>query len=185
MKIGYARVSTEEQNLRMQIDELKREGCDKIFQDKLAGSTLERPQLKKAIKALEAGDTLVVWKLDRLSRSSLDFLHIMEHINEREAFFKSLTQPFDTSTPEGRLMMQMVATFSEYEREMIRERTKAGLKAAKARGQKLGRRPKLTPHQRKVAIERMNNGETAPTIARDMNVGHNTIYRLKNSDFLL
>lgn len=176
--IGYARVSTDDQNLSLQLDQLNQAECLKIFKDTATGSTAARPELKKCLKALQPGDTLIVWKLDRLSRSSLDFLRLIDDLHSRDIFFKSLTQPFDTSTPEGRMMMNMVATFAEYERELIRERTKAGLESAKQRGVKLGRPTKLTRHQKIVAKARLDAGERAASIARDMNVSPQTIGRI-------
>lgn len=141
MKIGYARVSTNDQNLDLQIDALTKEGCEKIYQDKISGAKSERPELAKMKESLRSGDTVVVYKLDRLGRSLKHLIETIEEFDALEVSFKSLSDPIDTTTPQGKLIFNIFASLSEFERELIRERTKAGLKSARARG-RLGGRPK-------------------------------------------
>jgi len=146
MKIGYARVSTQDQNPQLQIDALNEEGCDEIFVEKASGSSMEgRPQLAMALRALHRGDVLLVWKAERLARSTLDFATIVEDLRHRGIGFRSLTQPFDTTTPAGRLFMMMLAAFAQFERENSLERINAGIKAAQAAGVHCGRPRKVTP----------------------------------------
>ncbi len=142
MIIGYARVSTDEQTTDMQLRLLKQSGAMRIFEES-ASSVGHRPQLQLAIEALLPGYTLAVYKVDRLARSLIDLLQILAKIDARFASVKSITEPIDTSTPAGRMMMQMLGAFAEFERSMIRERTKAGLNAARLRGQQFGRRRSL------------------------------------------
>ena len=144
MILGYSRISKgDDQSDGLQIKAFKETGVEKIFRETASGGRWDRPELHKMIDQLRKGDIVVVWKLDRLSRSLKDLLVIMERIDKAEAGFKSLTEAIDTTTPAGRMMMQIVGSFAEFEREMIRERTKAGLDAARARGRIGGRRPKL------------------------------------------
>jgi DNA invertase Pin-like site-specific DNA recombinase len=147
MKLGYARVSTNEQDTAAQVSALKSAGCEKIFREKASGGRWDRPELHRLLDQLRKGDVLIVARLDRLSRSLRDVLMIMERIKEAEAGFKSLTEAIDTTTAPGRMMMQMVGAFAEFERAILRERTKAGLEAARKRGCIGGRRPKLRPVQ--------------------------------------
>lgn len=141
MIIGYARVSTKDQNLDLQIEALKKAGCEKIFKEKVSGATKERPELDAMIKHLRLGDTVVVWKLDRLGRSLKNIIDLVLDFNKKEVIVKGLTDGVDTSTSNGRLFLNIMASLAEYERELIRERTNAGLSAARARG-RLGGRPK-------------------------------------------
>jgi DNA invertase Pin-like site-specific DNA recombinase len=147
MLIGYARVSTDDQDTAVQVAALKAAGCERIFREKASGGRWDRPELHRLLDQLRKGDVLVVWKLDRLSRSLRDVLIIMERLAEAKAGFRSLTEAIDTTTPAGRMMMQMVGAFAEFERAMLRERTKAGLEAAREEGRTGGRRPKLSPQQ--------------------------------------
>lgn len=133
MFIGYARVSTQDQETAAQIAALEQAGCERIFQEKASGGRWDRPELHRLMEHLRKGDVLVVWKLDRLSRSLKDVLALMEKISQAGAGFQSLTEAIDTTTPAGRMMMQIVATFAEFERAMLRERTRNGLDAARAR----------------------------------------------------
>ena len=126
MLIGYARVSTNDQETAAQVAALKAAGCERIFREKASGGRWDRPELHRLLDHLRRGDVLVVWKLDRLSRSLRDVLTIMERLGEGKAGFRSLTEAIDTTTPAGRMMMQMVGAFAEFERAMLRERTKAG-----------------------------------------------------------
>ena len=180
MLIGYARVSKgDEQNTKAQYESLKKAGCEKIFEEKASGARWDRPELKEMINQLRRGDTVVVWKLDRLSRSLKDMLTLLEKIQAADSGFKSLTENIDTTTPSGRMMMQMLGSFAEFEREMIRERTKAGLDAARARGATLGRKPKLNKDQQKEIISLLKSGDkSAADLARLFNVHRSTITRL-------
>jgi len=141
MNIGYARVSTLDQNLQMQTDALKASGCEMILQEKVSGKSKDRPELAKLFKILREGDTLIVWKLDRLGRSLRDLIELMTKLKEMGVTFKSLNDSIDTSTATGRFTFNIFASLAEFEREMIRERTMSGLSAARARG-RLGGRPK-------------------------------------------
>ena len=134
MLIGYARVSTNDQDTTAQASALKAAGCERIFREKATGGRWDRPELQRLLDHLRKGDVLVVWKLDRLSRSLRDVLTIMERIQEANAGFRSLTEAIDTTTPAGRMMMQMVGSFAEFERAMLRERTRAGLESARGEG---------------------------------------------------
>src|ERR1051325_5559869 len=134
MLIGYARVSTNDQETAAQVAALKAAGCERIYREKASGGRWDRPELHRLLDQLRKRDVLVVWKLDRLSRSLRDVLTIMERLSEAEAGFRSLTEAIDTTTPAGRMMMQMVGAFAEFERSMLRERTKAGLDAARQTG---------------------------------------------------
>src|ERR1700693_1249967 len=144
MLIGYARVSTGEQDTAAHAAALKAAGCELIFREKAPGGRWDRPELHKLLSQLRKGDVLVVWKLDRLSCSLRDVLTIMERLQEKKAGFRSLTEAGDT-TPAGRMMMQMVGAFAEFARAMLKQRTKAGLDAARKEGRIGGRRPKLSP----------------------------------------
>jgi DNA invertase Pin-like site-specific DNA recombinase len=143
MLIGYARVSTHEQNLTMQTDALKKAGCDKVFNDKVSGAGSERPGLKAALDYVRKGDTLLVWRLDRLGRSLKDLIQIVRRLEKRGVGFRSLQESIDTTTSGGRLIFHVFGALAEFERNLIRERTRAGLKAARARGRKGGRPRKL------------------------------------------
>src|SRR5215218_7752303 len=154
MLLGYARVSkADAQDPAAQVASLKAAGCERVYEEHASGGRWDRPELHRLLDHLRAEDVLVVWKLDRLSRSLKDLLHIMERIHQTGAGFRSLTEAVDTTTPPGRLLMQMVGAFAEFEREMIRERTRAGLVQARAEGRIGGRRPKLTPRQELEAVE--------------------------------
>lgn len=140
MKIGYARVSTKDQNLDLQIEALQKAGCEKIFEEKISGSTKNRPELDKMIEQFRSGDELYVWRLDRLGRSLKHIIDLVLALSEKGIIIKGLTDGVDTSTINGRLFLNLMASLAEYERELIRERTKAGLQSARARG-RLGGRP--------------------------------------------
>src|ERR671937_3097922 len=157
---GYARVSTNGQDLVSQEAELLAAGCAKVFKEKVSGAKTDRAELVKVIRRLEPGDVLVVTRLDRLARSTRDLLNVLATISEREAGFRSLGDAWaDTTTPHGRLMLTVLGGLAEFERELIRARTSEGRTRAKARGVHLGRRPKLTPHQKRAALSRRANGE--------------------------
>jgi DNA invertase Pin-like site-specific DNA recombinase len=180
MKIGYARVSTGDQNPALQLAALKREGCEKIFADKASGALRKRPELEKCLKRLNAGDVLVVWKLDRLGRSLRDLIKLLDDLKGQGVKFKSLTESIDTQTPTGRAMWQMVGVLAELERSLISERTKAGRAAAVARGVKMGRKPKLSPQQVAHARKLIENGESPTQVARLLKVARSTLYAALN-----
>jgi DNA invertase Pin-like site-specific DNA recombinase len=179
MLIGYARVSTQEQDNAAQIAALKNAGCEIIFEEKAGGGRWERPQLHRLLDQLRKGDIVVVWKLDRLSRSLKDLLLLMEKIEYTGSGFKSLTEAVDTTSAAGRMMMQIVGAFAEFERTMLRERTRNGLDNARQAGRIGGRRPKLKPHQTKEIVQLVTSGQkTAADAARLFNVHPATISRL-------
>jgi DNA invertase Pin-like site-specific DNA recombinase len=183
MKYGYARVSPggKSESVDAQARQLAKAGCKKVFRDvHVSGAKTDRAQLRRVIEALEAGDVLMVTRLDRLARSTRDLLNILAAITERKAGFRSLGDAWaDTTTSHGRLMLTVLGGLAEFERDLIRKRTSEGRERAKARGVKLGRRPKLTPHQQQEAIKRRDSGnETLADIARSYNVSHSTISRL-------
>ncbi|MGB3226203.1 MAG: recombinase family protein [Desulforhopalus sp.] len=178
MFIGYARVSTQDQDSAAQIDALKAAGCERIFQEKASGGRWNRPELHRLLEQLRRGDVLIVWKLDRLSRSLKDVLTLMEKIDQAGAGFRSLTEVIDTTSPGGRMMMQIVGTFAEFERAMLRERTRTGLDAARKQGRIGGRRPKLKAHQQEEIIHLVASGQkTAADAARLFNVHPSTVSR--------
>jgi DNA invertase Pin-like site-specific DNA recombinase len=179
MLIGYARVSTSEQETAAQVAALKAAGCERIYREKASGGRWDRPELHRLLDQLRKGDVLVVWKLDRLSRSLRDVLTIMERLADAKAGFRSVTEAIDTTTPAGRMMMQMVGAFAEFERAMLRERTKAGLEAARLDGRIGGRRPKLTAQQRAEIVRMVSRGsKTAADAARLFGVHPATVSRL-------
>lgn len=181
MIYGYARVSTDGQSVAAQVAQLTDAGAVKVFQETASGAKTDRRELARAIKALEAGDTLLVTRLDRLARSTRDLLNTLAQITERGAGFKSLADAWaDTTTAHGRLMLTVLGGLAEFERELIRARTGEGRARAKARGQHMGRPPKLTQHQRAEAVRRRDKGEeTLAEIGRSYNVSPQTIGRLE------
>lgn len=175
--VGYARVSTAEQNLDLQIEALQKIGCLKIFTDIASGAKSDRPGLEEALNYLREGDTLVVWKLDRLGRSLAHLLQVIESLSQRNIQFKSITDSaIDTTTPSGQLMLSMIAALSEFERNLIRERTKEGLAVAKARGRKGGRRPVITDQKLKKAKQLIDKGLTVREAASAISVGKSSLY---------
>jgi DNA invertase Pin-like site-specific DNA recombinase len=182
MLIGYARVSkADTQDTAAQVAALKAAGCGRIFEEKASGGRWDRPELHRLLDQLRAGDSLVVWKLDRLSRSLKDLLTLLERVEQTGAGFRSLTEAVDTSGAAGRMLVQMLGAFAEFERAMVRERTRAGLDAARARGQVGGRRPKLTATQRAEAQRMLSEGRSAAEVARVFQVHRGTISRLAAS----
>jgi DNA invertase Pin-like site-specific DNA recombinase len=178
-QIGYARVSTDGQSLTAQVAELKAAGCTEVFQEKESGAKSDRKQLARAIARLDDGDVLVVTRLDRLARSTRDLLNVLGAVADKGAGFRSLRDAWaDTTTPHGRLMLTVLGGLAEFERELIRSRTGEGRERAKAKGVVMGRKPKLTPHQRREAIARRDAGESLVDIAASYNVSHSTISRL-------
>src|SRR3981189_1475352 len=181
--LGYGRVSTDGQSLTTQVAELKAAGCTEIFQEKISGAKSDRKQLARLIARLGDGDVLVVTRLDRLARSTKDLLNLLGAVADKGAGFKSLKDTWaDTTTAHGRLMLTVLGGLAEFERELIRTRTGEGRERASARGTGggviLGRKPKLTGHQRREAISRREAGEVLTDIARSYNVSHSTISRL-------
>lgn len=179
MHIGYARVSTQDQDAAVQIAALKNDGCERIFQEKVSGGRWDRPELHRLLEQLRKDDVLVVWKLDRLSRSLKDVLTLMEKIDQAGAGFRSLTEAIDTTSPAGRMMMHIVGTFAEFERAMLHERTRNGLDAARKQGRVGGRRPKLKAHQQEEVVQLVTSGQkTAADAARLFNIHPSTVSRL-------
>jgi DNA invertase Pin-like site-specific DNA recombinase len=182
MLIGYARVSTDDQETAAQSAALEQAGCRKIYEEIASGGRWDRPQLHRLLDQLRKGDVVVVWKLDRLSRSLRDVLLVMEKLADAGAGFRSLTEAIDTTTPAGRLMMQMMGAFAEFERAMLRERTRAGLETARKNGRIGGRRPKLSAQQRAEVRKMVAGGEkSAADAARLFNVHPSTVSRLTRS----
>jgi len=179
MNYGYARVSTDEQNLNLQLDALDHAGCETIFKDEgVSGAATTRPGLEDALNTLQAGDILTVWKLDRLGRSLPHLIAVIEELQSKGASFKSLSESIDTTTAGGKLIFHIFDSLAEFERSLIAERTKAGLQAAKKRGKKLGRPMRLTPEQIKHAEKMINSGQqTASGMAELYGVDRTTLYR--------
>jgi DNA invertase Pin-like site-specific DNA recombinase len=179
MLIGYARVSTSDQDTAAQVAALKAADCERIYREKASGGRWDRPELHRLLDQLRKDDVLVVWKLDRLSRSLRDVLTIMERLAEAKAGFRSLTEAVDTTTAAGRMMMHMVSVFAEFERCMLKERTKVGLDAAREAGRIGGRRPKLSVQQQAEIIKMVLKGEkTAADAARLFKIHPATVSRL-------
>lgn len=181
MIYGYARVSTDGQSLDAQVKQLRAAGAVTVFRETASGAQSDRAGLRKAVASLGAGDVLMVTRLDRLARSTLDLLHTMRQIAERGAGFRSLADTWaDTTTPHGRLMLTVLGGLAEFERELIRARTTEGRDRARARGVKMGRKPKLTPDQQREALARKATGvESFADIGRTFNVSAATISRLE------
>ncbi len=178
--LGYARVSkVDEQNNALLAKALRAAGCRRLFEESASGGRWDRPELHRMLDQLRGGDTVVVWKLDRLSRSLKNVLHIMERIADAGAGFRSVTEDIDTTTPAGRMMMQMVGSFVEFERAMIRERTSAGLAVARAEGRLGGRRKKLDSTKRGEMAESVLSGrKSGADMARLYNVSQPTVSRI-------
>ena len=180
MLIGYARVSTMDQNPALQMDALHMAGCEKIFTEKASGSHKDRPQLKAALEYLREGDTLVVWKLSRLARSLTQVIKTVTDINERNITLKVLTQNIDTATPEGRLFFHITAAFDEFQRELIVENTRAGLAAANKRGRRGGRPKGMDEQSIKKAEAMLKDTQNYPFIGDvidQLNIGRTSFYR--------
>ena len=183
MEIGYARVSTGEQMLNLQLDALQSAGCDKIYQETASGAKADRPVLEEVLSYIRAGDTLVVWRLDRLGRSLEHLIDVVAALAERGVGFKSLTEQIDTTTPGGKLIFHVFGALAEFERDLIRERTQAGLAAARARGRLGGRPKKLTdPKQLELARSLYAGGQIdVATICRTLGISRATLYRAVKS----
>jgi len=184
MIYGYARVSTDGQSLDAQVKQLRAAGAEKVFRETASGAKTDRAQLRRVIGQIAEGDVLTVTRLDRLARSTRDLLNTLATITGKGAGFRSLNDAWaDTTTAHGRLMLTVLGGLAEFERELIRARTGEGRERAKARGVKMGRRPKLTDHQKREALKRRDKGEPMREIARTYNVSHSTISRLAPGPF--
>lgn len=182
MKIGYARVSTVDQHLRMQEDALRSSGCEEIYTDVVSGVKSQRPGLDKALSYLREGDTLVVWKLDRLGRSIQHLIQTVKDLEDKKISFKSLQENIDTTTSGGKLIFHIFSALAEFERELIRERTQAGLKAARARGKMGGRPPLLDTRQINRMIEMYNEEKnTVAEICKIYNISRPSFYNYLNN----
>ena len=177
MKIGYARVSTDDQNLDLQRDALERAGVEKLYEDKASGRTIDRPQLAECLRSLREGDTLIVWRLDRLGRSVRDLIDLINKLKAQGVQFHSITEQLDTTTPMGQFVFHVTAALAELERSIIRERTMAGLAAGRARGRKGGRPRKLSEAQWKAIKTLLDARElTVKEIAAQYGVSRGVIY---------
>lgn len=177
MLIGYARVSTQDQNLDLQIEALTKAGCKKVFEDKISGSRAERPGLAKALDLLREGDTLVVWKLDRLGRSVKNLADLVGELRQRDIQFKSLTDAIDTGTSSGRFFFHVMASLAQMERELTVERTRAGLAVARQLGRTGGRKRQMTDSKIKSAKKLLANGISPRDVAKNLGVSIPTLYR--------
>ena len=177
MLIGYARVSTRDQNLELQIEALTRAGCKKIFEDKISGSRSERPGLTNMLEMLREEDTLVVWKLDRLGRSVKNLIDLVGDLHKQGVQFKSLTDAIDTGTPSGRFFFHVMASLAEMERELMVERTRAGLDVARQLGRTGGRSRKMTDIKIESAKKLLANGVPPRDVAKNLGVSVPTLYR--------
>jgi len=178
MKIGYARVSSDDQNLDLQVDALKKAGCESIYEDKRSGASADRPGLKDLLKAVRKGDVVIVWRLDRLGRSLQDLLDIAGVLESKKAGVTSLTEKIDTTSSGGKLIFQVFGALSEFERNIIRERTHAGLAAARARGRTGGRPKALNTQQRKLLVKLYKSGEhSVADICSLLNISKPTLYK--------
>ncbi len=177
-RIGYARVSTDDQHLDLQRDALTRAGCSAIYEEAASGKSAARPELEQCRKALRAGDTLVVWRLDRLGRSLPDLVQIVADLERQGVGFESLTERIETGSAAGKLVFHVFAALAEFERGLIRERTQAGLAAARARGRAGGRRPKLDEQQvREIKVLLRDPGIQVADVARRYGVSRTTLYK--------
>ena len=178
MLVGYARVSTDDQNLDLQTDALKQVGCERIFTDEMSGAKTQRPGLTEALGFLRQDDTLVVWRLDRLGRSLKDLVEKVEVLRGRGIGFRSLHESIDTTSPVGKFQFHVFSALAEFERDLIRERTMAGLQAARSRGRVGGRKREMTPEKVKIATNLIRGGNVdIQEICKILNVSRSTLYR--------
>lgn len=178
MKMGYARVSSDDQNLDLQRDALKIARCERVYEEKESGGKLDRPELLRLMEALRPGDTLVVWRLDRLGRSLKHLIETIEKLESQGVGFQSVTESIDTTTSGGKLVFHIFAALAEFERTLIRERTRAGLKAARARGRQGGRPKVLSEEKRKMAQAlRDDPTQSIQTICKTLGISRTTFYR--------
>ncbi|MCL1077254.1 recombinase family protein [Parashewanella spongiae] len=177
MKIGYARISTKDQNLSLQLEALKQAGCEKIYADKISGIKTDRKEFCLALEVLREGDSLVVWKLDRLGRNVKDLVTMVGSLEQKGINFKSLTDNIDTSTPAGRFFFHVMASLAQMERELMLERTKAGLDSARKRGRIGGRKRRMTDSKIAAAKRLLEDGIPPKDVASDLGVSIPTLYR--------
>ena len=178
MKIGYARVSSDDQNLDLQRDALKAAGCERIYEEKESGGKVDRPELLRLVEALRSGDTVVVWRLDRLGRSLKHLIGTVENFESMDVGFQSVTEAIDTTTSGGKLVFHIFAALAEFERTLIRERTRAGLKAARARGRQGGRPKVLSDEQQRIAQSlRDDPTQSVAAICKTLGISRTTFYR--------
>ncbi len=178
MKLGYARVSTDDQNLDLQRDALKRAGCDRVYEEKASGGKTDRPELLRLLDAARVGDTFVVWRLDRVGRSLKHLIAVIEQLEGIGVGFQSVTESIDTTTPGGRLVFHVFGALAEFERALIRERTRAGLAAARARGRQGGRPAALDVGKQKIAQTlRDDTSQGVAAICKTLGVSRATFYR--------
>ncbi|GGJ57558.1 recombinase family protein [Deinococcus roseus] len=175
--VGYARVSTRDQNLELQLDSLKKEGCERIFTDHLSGASTDRPGFEEALKFLRSGDKLVVWKLDRLGRSLQHLIETVKLLEARGVALHVVQEKLDTSSTNGKLFFHIFGALAEFERDVIRDRTRAGLEAARARGRVGGRKHKLSGDQIKAARDLLKAEHSVTEVARMLQVSRSTLYR--------
>src|ERR687885_171145 len=181
MLIGYARVSTDEQNLNPQRDALEKAGCEQVYADQVSGTKAHRPGLEQAFSHLRAGDTLVVWRLDRLGRSLRHLIDTVTELQEKGIGFKSLTESIDTTTSGGKLVFHIFGALAEFEREIIRERTNAGLQSARARGRRGGPKHKLTQKQVAIARQLWESKTPVKEVCETLGISRATFYRYVTS----
>ena len=177
MLVGYARVSTQDQNLELQLAALKKVGCKKFYQDQISGTKNNRPGLQLALEVLRKGDTFVVWKLDRLGRSVKGLVDLINQLHQKEIHFKSITDNVDTSTPSGRFFFHIMASLAQMERELVAERTRAGLAVAKVQGRVGGRKRKMTKSKIESAKKLLASGMLPKDVARNLSISIPTLYR--------
>ena len=181
MTFGYARVSTASQDEALQLDALEQAGCDRVFTDHASGATSSRPALDELLSRVRRGDTLVIWRLDRLGRSLRHLLEVVGELEQRGVALRSLTELIDTSSPAGRLIFHTFGALAEFERDLIRERTKAGLAAARARGRVGGRPTVWTPEKLELARRMLAEERAVSTVADVLGVSRASVYRLARS----
>ena len=180
MLLGYARISTNDQNFDLQIDALTKHGCERFYKDTVSGAKAKRPGLDEMLKEARPKDVIVIWKLDRLGRSLKHLVDLVAELNERDIGLRSLNDPIDTTTPQGRLVFNIFASLAEFEREIIRERTNAGLAAAKARGRTGGRKAGLfedAKRKARIAQSYYEEGMAVNQIAKNVNIDKASLYR--------
>ena len=182
MKLGYARVSTEDQTLDLQRPRLLAAGCERLFEEKISGAKRNRPELEKLLGEVRKKDILVVTRLDRLARSTVELLAIAERLREKDTGLQSLDEPWvDTESPSGRMILTVFAGIAEFERALIRQRTRDGLVDARKRGVAFGRPPKMRPDQQALVRELINQGQSISQVAKTFNVHPATIYRCREA----
>ena len=177
MLLGYARCSTIDQDPALQLDALTAAGCERIWTETASGAAAERPQLADLLSHARGGDTLVVWRLDRLGRSLPHLIGLLADLEQRQVQFRSLTEALDTSTAGGRLVFNIFASIADFERQLVQERTQAGLAAARARGRVGGRPTGMTPAKTRTARRMLHDGETLTTVAAALSISRTTLYR--------